>query len=123
MTNLENFVQAETEKHEEERKAEAKAKGYRPLLQLVKGINNVTIDLMEAPRKITYKNKFDPKKGDVTKNLFHVLGQKEDMDLMVSFPLYRQILKKLQTVPHDDPEVTLQIMRSGEGTDTRYEVL
>lgn len=116
-----NWVQQEMTKEAEQRKADAKAKGYRPLLQLAKGINTVTIDLMEAPRKITFKNKFNGK--DTTRNLFHVLGEKEDMDLMVSFPLYRQILKKLQTVSHDDPEVTIKIMRSGELDATRYEVL
>lgn len=116
-----NWVQQEIKTQEEQRKADAKAKGYRPLLQLSKGINEVTLDLMEAPRKVTFKNKFTGK--DSTKNLFHVLGQKEDMDLMVSFPLYRQILKKLQTVPHDEPEVTIKIMRSGELDATRYEVL
>ncbi len=94
----------------QERKAALKAEGKAEFLTIPEGVTIVNIDTTVAVREID---------GDFGKRkIFRAKVKGDDYDLPVSFSLAKKILKTMT----EDKTTKIQIIRAGEGKQTRYSV-
>jgi hypothetical protein len=104
-----NFFQQEAERLETERAAYNAEHGYRDFLSLPRGVNIVEFFAEVPVENAVYKDRLN----------FHVSfnGKEYDWSIHRKSPLYREIISSLSKGVRK-----FEILRSGSGLETRYEV-
>ena len=109
--SLEDFVEVESKKLDEDKKKWAENKEFAPFFNLPEGESKVEF-LGVEPRKITTDN------GVKVVFAIEVVGQKFDFAVNPRNPIYREIVHKLK-----EGKRVLHILRIGTKKDTRYKIL
>lgn len=104
------WYEEEAKRLEEENKARLAEQGYKEAIRLEQGVNDLVIDTGKKPEQVDTKN---------GKKWVFNLKEPEDRCLMASDYLYELVVKVLA---QEKGAGAVQIVRTGEGTDTRYVV-
>jgi len=111
-TNMTSWAQDEVKKLDQERADKRKEKGYREFYNWRKGENKFQIIVSEPMREID--GKFGKQK------IFAAKAGEETVDLAINVksPVYRIVLRGVA-----EGKTKFNILKSGDGKDTKYELL
>lgn len=106
-----NWITERLEKHNADRRAALKAKGYKELFVFPRGTTEIIVDADKEPRDIPTKNGL--------RVVFSIKVKGQEKDLMVNpvSALYRGILLSL-----NNGITKISVTRTGEKKETRYDI-